>query len=128
MKKYTVEKENRDQAWFVIDVENDVSVCRCGHESDARRIAAAMNGAPKRGRPLGAKGKMKKPEPMTTNGGAFLRLPQILSRIPVARSTLWTWVREGRFPKPVKLGPMTTAWREADVNQWVSQSSQGMWA
>jgi prophage regulatory protein len=46
------------------------------------------------------------------------RLPDILKPqgpIPVSRSTWWQGVKEGRFPKPVKLGPRTTAWRWADI-------------
>jgi prophage regulatory protein len=55
----------------------------------------------------------------------FLRLPQILgdptatppvpALIPVCKSTWWAGVRSGRFPKPVKLGPRTTAWRASDI-------------
>lgn len=55
------------------------------------------------------------PQPET-----FLRLPQVLARVPVGRSTLWNWVRTGRFCKPVKLGPMTTAWRKSDVDAWAA--------
>lgn len=46
----------------------------------------------------------------------FLRLSQIIGNkdapaiIPVSRSTWLAGVREGRFPKPVKLGKRTTAW------------------
>lgn len=46
----------------------------------------------------------------------FLRLNQIIGNkntpaiIPVSRSTWWTGVREGRFPKPVKLGKRAIAW------------------
>lgn len=35
--------------------------------------------------------------------------------IPVAKSTWWQGVRDGRFPKPLKLGPRTTAWRVEDI-------------
>ena len=45
----------------------------------------------------------------------FLRLPQILKLIPVCRATWWEGCRTGRFPKPVKLGPRTTAWRAEDI-------------
>ena len=40
----------------------------------------------------------------------FLRLPQVLEIIPVSKSTWWQGCKDGRFPKPVKLGPKTTAW------------------
>lgn len=55
----------------------------------------------------------------------FLRLVQILGNpnaeppippiVPVAKSTWWAGVKSGRFPKPVKLGPRTTAWRAEDI-------------
>jgi prophage regulatory protein len=48
----------------------------------------------------------------------FVRLSSILAPtgpIPVGRSTWWAGVKEGRFPKPVKLGPRTTAWRVEDI-------------
>jgi hypothetical protein len=35
--------------------------------------------------------------------------------IPVGRSTWWAGVKSGRFPKPVKLGPRTTAWKVEDA-------------
>ncbi len=40
----------------------------------------------------------------------FLRLPQVLALIPVSKSTWWAGIKTGRFPKPVKLGPRTSAW------------------
>jgi predicted DNA-binding transcriptional regulator AlpA len=46
----------------------------------------------------------------------FLRLRQVLDRIPVSRSTWWKGVRDGIFPRPVKLSARTTAWRESDID------------
>ena len=46
---------------------------------------------------------------------ALLRLKQVLRLCPIGASTWWDGVRRGRFPKPVKLGPKTTAWRASDV-------------
>ena len=45
----------------------------------------------------------------------FLRLSQILEIIPVSKSAWWQGCKDGRFPKPVKLGPKTTAWRAEDI-------------
>lgn len=44
-----------------------------------------------------------------------MRLPAILKIIPVGRSSWWARVRTGEFPKPVKLGKNTTAWRTEDI-------------
>jgi prophage regulatory protein len=43
----------------------------------------------------------------------FVRLPSIIAPhgpIPVCKSAWWEGVKKGRYPKPVKLGPRTTAW------------------
>ena len=54
----------------------------------------------------------------------FLRLASILAPngpIPVGRSTWWAGVKVGRFPKPVKLGPRTTAWRVEDIRALIER-------
>lgn len=50
----------------------------------------------------------------------FVRLPTILSVFPVCKSTWWNGVKSGRFPKPVKLGPRTTAWRTEDIRALIA--------
>ena len=49
------------------------------------------------------------------SSNALLRLPQVLALIPVSRSAWWAGSKSGRYPKPVKLGPRTTAWRASDI-------------
>jgi prophage regulatory protein len=54
----------------------------------------------------------------------FVRLTSIIAPhgpIPVGRSTWWAGVKAGRFPKPVKLGPRTTAWRAEDIRALIEQ-------
>ena len=45
----------------------------------------------------------------------YVRLPQILKIFPVSKSAWWEGCRNGVFPKPVKLGPRTSAWRVEDI-------------
>ena len=56
-------------------------------------------------------------------------LPQILRRkeveewAGVGRSTLYSWVKEGHFPKPIKLNlkegkSARIGWREEDLIDW----------
>jgi len=45
----------------------------------------------------------------------FLRLSQVLNFVPISKSAWWAGCKTGRFPKPVKLGPRTTAWRAEDI-------------
>jgi prophage regulatory protein len=45
----------------------------------------------------------------------LLRLRAVLEIIPVSKSSWWAGIKSGRYPKPVKLGPKTTAWRAEDI-------------
>ena len=45
----------------------------------------------------------------------FLRLSQVLALIPVGKSSWWRGCKSGRYPKPVKLAPRTTAWKAEDI-------------
>ena len=63
--------------------------------------------------------------PATLPSAGFLRDKQVLAFVPVCRATLWSWTKEGRFPKPVKLGPRTTAWRAEDVREWMEGRTAG---
>ena len=47
------------------------------------------------------------------------RASQLIPFLPFGTSTLWAWSRDGRFPAPVKLSPTMTAWRNADVIEWL---------
>lgn len=50
---------------------------------------------------------------------SFLRLHQVLQRVPVSRSGWWQGVKDGRFPKPIKLSPRVTVWRASEVQAYI---------
>jgi predicted DNA-binding transcriptional regulator AlpA len=55
----------------------------------------------------------------------FLRLNQIIGSkgvpaiIPVSRSSFLQGVKDGRFPKPIKLGKRTTAWEVSKIRKLI---------
>jgi prophage regulatory protein len=51
----------------------------------------------------------------------FMRLRDILKIFPVGKSTWFANVRSGVYPKPVKLGPNTSAWRVDDIRKLVAR-------
>ena len=63
----------------------------------------------------------------------LIRLPEIIGNkktgerglLSIGATSWWLGVRAGRFPKPVKLGPRTTAWRESDVLAIIRKGSTG---
>ena len=55
---------------------------------------------------------------------SLLRLPQVLNIIPISKSAWWQGCKDGRYPKPVKLGPRTTVWKSSDIAAFMRQLSQ----
>jgi len=58
----------------------------------------------------------------------FVRLRSILAPtgpIPVSKSTWWAGVKDGRFPKPLKLGARVTVWRVEDIRDLIENGAQG---
>lgn len=55
-----------------------------------------------------------------------IRLAQLASTkgrpglLPVSPATCWRWVREGKLPKPFKLGAATTVWNLADIEAFIA--------
>jgi|KBSMisStaDraftv2_1062788.scaffolds.fasta_scaffold5415539_1 prophage regulatory protein len=56
----------------------------------------------------------------------FVKVPEVLRMIGFSKNTLYVRIRAGTFPKPVAIGPRTTAFLEAEVLEWMeSQIARG---
>lgn len=49
---------------------------------------------------------------------------QVINRMSIPSSTLYRWISNGTFPKPIKIGPRRTAFRQADIEQWLDRQSE----
>ena len=49
----------------------------------------------------------------------FLSKAQVLAKVPVTAPTLWTWVRQGKFPRPREISPNKTVWIQSEVDAWM---------
>ena len=47
--------------------------------------------------------------------GRLLKLPEVLSIIPVSRSTWYDGVKSGLYPKAARISKRGVAWCEADI-------------
>ena len=53
----------------------------------------------------------------------FLRLAQVLKFVPVCKTAWYAGIKEGRYPKPVNLGPRTAAYRAEDIAALIERLS-----
>ena len=52
-------------------------------------------------------------------GTRLIRLPEVQHRVGLGRSTIYRWMAEGKFPKPVQLGGYAVAWPEDKIVRWI---------
>lgn len=50
----------------------------------------------------------------------LLRLHEVLSIVPVSRSSWYTGVKSGQYPAPVRLSARRVAWRASDITKLVA--------
>lgn len=43
----------------------------------------------------------------------------------ISGPTVWRWIKQGAFPKPVSLGPNTTAFDARAVDAWINSKIAG---
>lgn len=46
---------------------------------------------------------------------------QTLAWVGYSKPGWWKGIAEGRFPKPIKIGPNRVAWLRSDLAQWLAQ-------
>lgn len=48
----------------------------------------------------------------------FMKLPDVIERTGLSRSTIYLLMKKGDFPAQIKLGGKSVAWLEDDIRQW----------
>jgi prophage regulatory protein len=51
----------------------------------------------------------------------LLRLPAVLKRVGLSRSSLYSMISEREFPKPIQISKRSVAWLETDIDDWINQ-------
>ncbi len=51
----------------------------------------------------------------------LLRLPQVIERTGLGRTTIYDSIRSGVFPRPVALTKAARAWRSDEIDAWIAQ-------
>ena len=49
----------------------------------------------------------------------IIRLKQVIDSTGLARSTIYKYIAEGSFPKPVSLGDRCVGWVDSEVRDWI---------
>lgn len=49
----------------------------------------------------------------------ILRLQAVMAMTGLARSTIYLYMKQGNFPKAIKLGSRSVGWLEQELNEWI---------
>ncbi|UNU72907.1 AlpA family transcriptional regulator [Moraxella nasovis] len=47
------------------------------------------------------------------------RIDKVCKMVGLSKSTIYGWIKQGKFPKPIKLSTSMSAWRNSDVLAWL---------
>lgn len=50
----------------------------------------------------------------------ILRLPAVIERVGLRRSSIYMAMQTGDFPRPVAIGPRAVGWLERDIADWIA--------
>ena len=54
------------------------------------------------------------------SGARLIRLPAVLKRVGMGRTAVYGLIKEGKFPRPVKVGT-ASAWIDVEITHWIEQ-------
>ena len=49
----------------------------------------------------------------------LLRIPGLKEKTGLGKSTIYQMVKDGRFPKQIKIGLRASGWLESEVDEWI---------
>ena len=49
------------------------------------------------------------------------RLPEVMARTGLSRSTIYEMIRKRRFPAQINLGPRAVGWVESEIVEWIEE-------
>ena len=51
----------------------------------------------------------------------YLNIDDITNSLKINEDTLMKWIKEGKFPQPLRINDRTTLWSYAMIENWIAQ-------
>lgn len=51
----------------------------------------------------------------------IIRLPEALRRTGLSRSTVYVYIRAGRFPQPISIGTRAIGFLATEIDRWIDE-------
>lgn len=70
-----------------------------------------------------AAARVQEPAVLAAAPRRLIRLPEVIARVGLKRSSIYRYMAEGRFPKSRSLGSRCVVWVEAEIEAWIASIS-----
>jgi prophage regulatory protein len=57
---------------------------------------------------------------MNTQLEPLYRLKELVGYLKISRSSIYSGIKDGTFPAPMRLGKRTVAWSQQQIEDWLS--------
>ena len=61
---------------------------------------------------------------MENTPNRVLRLPEVVTKLGIGRTSIYKWMNQGLFPQSIHLGPRSVGWLESDIDNWLKQKTE----
>ena len=55
----------------------------------------------------------------SAEGTRLVRLPEVTRFTGADKATIYNWMKDGKFPRPLRLGRRAVAWAYSDLKKWL---------
>lgn len=49
----------------------------------------------------------------------LIKIKEVMNKTDLSRSSIYKFIAQGEFPKPVQLGVKRVAWVESEIHEWI---------
>lgn len=58
--------------------------------------------------------------PIDRSADSLMKLPDVMRRTALSRTTIYRRISEGTFPRPIPTGANSVRWYESDIGRWIA--------
>lgn len=59
-------------------------------------------------------------------GIRIIRLSVVERKVGVKKATIYRWMKEGLFPRPVSIGRRAVGWLENEIDEWILSRTRAL--
>ena len=58
---------------------------------------------------------------LASTADTLIKCHKIQTDLALSRATIYRWMKEGEFPKPIHLGTNMVRWKQSDIDNWLAE-------